>query len=141
MKRLLKLIFILIVFFICFWLKNAVMWDAVYANNFRLSIKENREIKKVVLESIKDWNLAGYNADRDKLYQEEAPGYITYRADDYEKEAKYCVISHFFMKKMKIEYDSYYFIITGYCPEWCFYHIRVKKIDGVYKVISFGLDV
>ena len=47
MKRLLKLIFILIVFFICFWLKNAVMWDAVvYANNFRLSIKENRKIKK-----------------------------------------------------------------------------------------------
>ena len=46
-KRLLKLIFILIVFFFCFWLKNAVMWDAVYANNFRLSIKENRKIKKI----------------------------------------------------------------------------------------------
>ena len=45
-KRLLKLIFILIVFFFCFWLKNAVMWDAVYAFNFRLSIKENRKIKK-----------------------------------------------------------------------------------------------
>ena len=45
-KRLLKLIFILIVFFFYFWLKNAVKWDAVYAFNFRLSIKENRKIKK-----------------------------------------------------------------------------------------------
>ena len=54
-KRLLKLIFILIVFFFCFWLKNAVMWDAVYANNFRLSIKENRKIKirSILLQKLK----------------------------------------------------------------------------------------
>ncbi len=116
------------------------MWDAVYANNFSLSIEENREIKRVVLAAIKDWNFAGCNIDRDEIYYEEKPEYIIYREDD-KKTAKYCVIPQFFMKRMRIMDDSYHFTITGYAPEWCFYLIEIKKIDGAYKVVSLGLDI
>lgn len=46
MKKILKLLFVIAMFFICFLLKNVVMWEAMYTNNYSLSLKENREIKK-----------------------------------------------------------------------------------------------
>lgn|GEM_PF-2431225 len=138
-KSILKLLFVLTMFFVYFFLKNVVMWDAMYVNNSSLSLKENREIKTVVLECIKDWNLSYYNANRDELYQEKLPGYIIYRENSYEKKAFFCIIPHWFMKNMIINNSTYRFIIQDYYPGECFYEIEVRKINGTYKIISFGL--
>jgi hypothetical protein len=85
MKKILKLLFVLAMFSICFLLKNVVMWEAMYTNNYSLSLKENREIKRVVLESIKDLNISYYNADKDKLYQEKMSGSVIQFGDDPSK--------------------------------------------------------
>ena len=137
-KSILKLFFVLTMFLICFLLKNVVMWDAMYDNNNSLSLKENREIKKAVLECIKDWNLSYYNADKDELYREKAPGYIVYRKNNYEKKAFFCIIQHCFMKNMVTDNNTYSFTIQDYYPGECFYEVEVEEINGTYKVVSFG---
>ena len=40
MKKILKLLFVIAMFFICFLLKNVVMWEAMYTNNYSLSLNK-----------------------------------------------------------------------------------------------------
>ena len=141
MKKILKLLFVLAMFSICFLLKNVVMWEAMYNNNYSLSLKENREIKRVILESIKDLNISYYNADKDKLYQEKMPGSVIQFGDDpSENNYLFCSVPIYFMKSMEIYQDIYYFYFPVDYYGGTYYCIEVKKFGDSYKVISFGFD-
>ena len=131
-------------FLICFFLKNVVMWDAMYVNNNSLSLKENKEIKNVIIKAVKDMNLSYYNADKNELYNEEKAESII-QCDDIamsgREKASYCRLSTFFMKNLKKEKDTYYFVFRLYYPKEYICNVEVKKINKLYKITSFTLDI
>ena len=57
------------------------------------------------------------------------------------EKASYCRLSTFFMKNLKKEKDTYYFVFRLYYPKEYICNVEVKKINKLYKITSFTLDI
>lgn len=144
MKRKLPVIIIssvalLIVLFIV--MKYVVLWPGFYNNNKSLDKDENREIKSLLLSTMKNNHSKIFLTDNSKLYTKE---YITeYNPEDKSSNETGVFVgidSNFMDSVEKTNDNEYTAKVQLYYPDdWCYY-FTVKVIDGKYVVSYLEID-
>ena len=124
-------------------LKCIVLSPIMYKNNSSLEDETNSKIKSSILNAVKDRCSCLHAVDTSILYEE------SNRVDiiQCQNESKIagsvlCIINSDFMNSVEILNDgTYYVIVKVYWPEQYYYHFRLKNIDGVYKIVSWKIDI
>ncbi len=127
---------ILILLFISSVLKNTFMVTCFYKNNDLLSKEENKEIKKLLLNVMKNRHSTVFSMDEKELYTED----LDEDTSTLEK-SFWIYINYNFMNSVKKKNDNEYTAkIQMKSPDdWCYY-FTIKNIDGKYIVSYFEID-
>ena len=115
------------------------LWPMFYPNNSSLNKEENREIKSLLLNVMKDRHSTLFSMDKRKLYTKE---FLEYMADDSGRGRSWFVsIDLNFMDSVKKVGDNEYKAgIKMELPEDWYYGFTIKVVDGKYLVSEFGID-
>ena len=144
MKKIKIYIAVAFVLFVCgFLLKNVVLWQGVYLNNWALSAEENQQIKAVILDAVKDRCSYLYHINADHIYDvDSAEKIIQYDTGAQASKSWFCLINFAFMTTAtKTANGRYQVEVKTYCPEAYYYCFEVSVIDGHYLITSFQMDI
>lgn len=114
-----------------------------YSNNSDLDVDSNKEIKVLILDSVKDLFLLGYSANQNELYATSDPTKIIQCDKDSNiSKSLFFIIDKDFMKDLTLnENGEYEVIVKSYFPTSYFCHITITQTDTGYKITNFQLDV
>lgn len=133
---------IVILIIMCFLL-YVIIWPGLFKNSPNLSKKENKAVKELIIDTIKDRCSSLYNFEKIELYDESfSENIIQFDPEAGIKKKCICIIDLDFMLSIeKEDYGIYNVIIKSHYPENCYYHITIKNNNGKYSVISFLVDI
>lgn len=136
---------ILCVFLLLFtvFAQKVLMLPSLYANSDRLDKESNREVKELVLDSVKDLFSLNGQTDQAMLYATLDPQHIIQCDQEVEiTKGLFCLMETSFMQSLtETDNGEFYIIVHTYFPEEYFCHITVKVTDNGYRITSFGLDI
>lgn len=125
-------------------LKDVFLWQGMYLNNPFIDLKTNVKIKTLTLRAVKDYCSALPGTNQDDIYDENSYEHIIQYDSSAACDKKlFCFINFDFMRTLeKSDQNEYRLIVTRYkFEEYNYYHITIKEIDGVFKIISFSVDI
>ena len=145
MKRIivLSIIAILVSLFSYVSLKHVMMCDELYKDSKLLDKEENKEIKSLLLNVMKDRHSTINVNNNHKLYTRDL--YMR-RVQNFNRDVEkstIVVVNHNFMdsvtKTGENHYDAIVLLIWPYYWECWEYHFWITREDGHYRVSDFGL--
>ncbi|MBE7056029.1 MAG: hypothetical protein E7388_01125 [Ruminococcaceae bacterium] len=135
------IIFNLVLLF--FILHFTFLFPGFYLNILSLNLEENRAIKGIILDAVKDRCSVLFDYEKSEIYDESASDEII-QFDELAKIKKgyLCVIDMGFMiNTEKKDNKTYYVVVKSYYPENVYYHFEVQNKDGTYLITQYLLDV
>ena len=139
-----KIIFICLISVILILLIiNCCSWPVLYSNNQSLDNQTNKQIKKLILISIKDLFYPIQCTDKSSIYSKTTSNkIIQYDNDSGIKKSFVFIIDKDFMNKIhKIDEYTYAGIVKTYFPNEYSCHIEITNTDNDYKISYFQLDI
>ena len=143
-KRLmiLSVVILPIILLASFLLTNVFCWPGCYKSNSSLDREANNQIKRLLLNSMKDYWDMPYPANKNEIYTDE---YIKeYLSDEEDEETVrnwFIIIDRKFMDTVTEKgggaYEGY---IQAIYPEDYRFYYRIEVIDGDYKITEVGID-
>ncbi|MCL2083382.1 MAG: hypothetical protein FWH04_09150 [Oscillospiraceae bacterium] len=129
----------LVVLFI--FLKHILLWGGVYPGKWSLNIRENKEIKFLLLNLMKDEHSNLFSADENRLYTEE---YIQeYRAlcETTTARSFFVSVNSNFMKSVEKTAENKYTAVVQlkWPDDWC-YDVTITVTNGQYRISYYGID-
>lgn len=114
-----------------------------YASNANFDAQTNKEIKSLILTSVKDLFLVAYSCDSSDIYSSpDDEKIIQNDADTDINKSLIFIIDRNFMKSIKKTGDNTYSgIVKTYFPSQYFCHIEIIDLNNEYKISSFQLDI
>jgi hypothetical protein len=116
----------------------------MYADNSQLTRDENKKIKELVLDAIKDRCSALYTIDKSRIYDDSSRELII----QYDESAStdknlICLIGGSFMNSVRKVSDwEYEVTVKVYYPENYYYCFTIMvEASGNYVIESFGIDI
>ncbi len=144
MKKIKIYITVILLLIVCgFLLKNVALWPGVYLNSLTLSTEENKRIKAVILDAVKDRCSYLYKLDADEIYYaDNAEKIIQYDTEAQVSKSWFCSINFTFMTTAaKTANGKYQVEVKTYYPEAYYYCFEISVIDGHYLITSFQMDI
>lgn len=120
-----------------------MMWPAMFPDNEAFSAKENKMIKTLLLDAVKDRCSLLHKLDASDIYHADSAEFII----QYDEEAKasiglLCLIdSNFMNTAVKTEDGGYQVIMEIFYPESCYYCFEIHTVNGKNLITYFLLDI
>ena len=126
-----------------FLLSSVMMRPARFPDNEALTAEENKMIKTLLLDAVKDRCSLLHKLDANEIYDADSAEFII----QYDEEAKaskglLCLIDPNFMNTaVKTEDGGYQVIIKIFYPEDLYYCFEIHTINGKHLITSFLTDI
>lgn len=141
-KLVMYIVIVLLVFVVGFLLNSIVMWQGMYPNSKDLTAEENKKIKAVLLDAVKDRCSSLYKLESSRIYDtDSATNIIQYEAQSDVSKSPFCLIDSNFMSTAIKTDDGYQVTLKIYYPESYYYCFEIKVIDGKYLITYFKIDI
>lgn len=134
------LLFVSVIFFL---FSSVMMRPARFPDNEALTAEENKMIKTLLLDAVKDRCSLLHKLDANEIYDADSAEFII----QYDEEAKaskglLCLIDPNFMNTaVKTEDGGYQVIIKIFYPEDLYYCFEIHTINGKHLITSFLTDI
>ena len=134
------LLFVSVIFFL---FSSVMMRPARFPDNEALTAEENKMIKTLLLDAVKDRCSLLHRLDANEIYDADSAEFII----QYDEEAKaskglLCLIDPNFMNTaVKTEDGGYQVIIKIFYPEDLYYCFEIHTINGKHLITSFLTDI
>lgn len=131
------------VFVVGFLLKNVFIWQGAYLNSKVLSTEENKAIKELLLNAVKDRCSLLYKLDPNGIYDaDSAEEIIQYEPQSDVSKSWFCLIDPNFMRTaIRTESGGYQVTVKVSHPESYYYCFEINEIEGQYFITSFKIDI
>lgn len=142
-KRMICIVILLFSFVIAFLLKSVVIWPGAYPNSKVLSTQENKIIKALLLDAVKNRCSSIYRIDPNGIYDaDSAKEIIQYDTQSEISKSWFCLIDPNFMRTAtKMDDGGYQVTIKLSYPEPYYYCFAINVIEGRYLITSFKIDI
>jgi len=119
--------------------KNAFLLPFFYKNNSSLTTEENKEIKTLLLNFIKEKHSNIYEIDKKNIYNQEL--FIYFFDDNSDNKSFWVDFDDKFMDTVEKKSDNEYTaIIQMKTPEDWRYYIDIINVDGKYLISDCKTD-
>ena len=134
-------IFLVIMVVLFFFMKHVLLWPFAYENNSKLTREENREIKSLILTTMKGYHSTFFTLSDDLFTEEYRMEYPHYNKDWSARSIFVTFDSTNFMGTAeKVSDDEYNVTIQLAWPDdWCYY-FTIKVIDSQYLISYYEID-
>lgn len=133
------LIFIAVLLLILgFVSKDVLLLPMFYGSNDQFGKEANREIKSLVLNSIKDRHSTLFSLDKRELYEESFAS--QQNVDSYRAEFFFIDIDDNFMKSLEKKDDKYLVKVCLNFPDDWQYYYTIEEQNGKYIISNFEID-
>ena len=128
---------------VLFLFGSVMMRPARFPDNEALTAEENKMIKTLLLDAVKDRCSLLHKLDANEIYDADSAEFII----QYDEEAKaskglLCLIDPNFMNTaVKTEDGGYQVIMEIFYPESCYYCFEIHTINGKHFITSFLVDI
>lgn len=127
---------------ICTFVHNIYLWPVTYKSNHSLEPGENREIKALVLNVMKDQFLEPGLVDENKLYTKEYLLGDMYSSSNGRQKHLFISIDTEFMDSVeKIGEAIYIAQVETRFPDTYYYYFTIKVVNGQYRVLNLEIDL
>ena len=143
-KKVIIVAVIVVSFVLLFLLKFVILWEGVFRNNSDLNDEENKEIKNLVLNAIKDRCSVLYEIKQSDIYDENYKENIVtlFNPESVEK-GVVCIFNPGFMDyAYSTDINEYNVLVKVYYPENVYYDFTIYKDEnGAWRIKTFLFDV
>jgi len=122
-------------------LKHILMWDVLYRNSSLLDKEENREIKSLLLNVMKDQHSIISIDNNHKLYTRDLYIRQVLYFNAYRAESVIVIIDQNFMNSVSKTRDNHFIArVQLIWPDDWLYFFTIKKEDGYYRLSDLEID-
>lgn len=129
---------LIFVFVLIFIFKDVFLVSIFYKNADGYENEVNREIKSLILNSMKDRHSSLFSIEKNKLYMDNPA--LEQDTDTTQAKFWFIDIGDDFMDSLEKKEDKYFVKVNLYFPDDWLYYFTIEEHDGKYVISNFEID-